>query len=269
MESFDILLSDSLGLPKDAQTHRRTERDRRGCAPRGHYNSSKAACSQCGLKRSWAEVLKGVQQTNSTTPPSQPKEEIKALGGSTCCTTRQCRSLWKSTCSSGGKTSTRPQRGARQQTFGSTSRRMQRHPTARFQGKASFECSATSTTSGIRKSGGGRVSFSSRTCRTRETGTFANRTANLLADHLLQSGSPSAAEKASRTETEGSATCVWDCDDEDLDLDIPDDVVLDTLKRGSEDDAQQTLRAVRRRIRVKCAVVPMRGPMAASESTAG
>ena len=49
------------------------------CTMCGHCNSSKAACSQCGLRRSWAEVVKGVQQTNSTTPPSQPKEEIKAL----------------------------------------------------------------------------------------------------------------------------------------------------------------------------------------------
>ena len=35
--------------------------------------------SECGLRRSWAEVVKGVQQTNSSTPPSQPMEEIKAL----------------------------------------------------------------------------------------------------------------------------------------------------------------------------------------------
>ena len=49
------------------------------CATCGHYNSSKAACSQGGLTRSWAEVVKGVQQTNCTSPPSQPKEEIKEL----------------------------------------------------------------------------------------------------------------------------------------------------------------------------------------------
>ena len=49
------------------------------CTTCGHYNSSKAACSQCGLRGSWADVVKGVQQTNSTTLPSQPKEEIKVL----------------------------------------------------------------------------------------------------------------------------------------------------------------------------------------------
>ena len=49
------------------------------CTTCGHYNSSKAACSQCRLRRSWTEVVKGVKQTNSATPPSQPKEEIKAL----------------------------------------------------------------------------------------------------------------------------------------------------------------------------------------------
>ena len=49
------------------------------CTTCGQYDSSEAACSQCGLWRSWAEVVKGVQQTNSTTPPSKPKEEIKAL----------------------------------------------------------------------------------------------------------------------------------------------------------------------------------------------
>ena len=43
-----------------------------GCAPH-------AVCSQCGLRRSWVEVVKGMQHTNSTTLPSQPKEEIKAL----------------------------------------------------------------------------------------------------------------------------------------------------------------------------------------------
>ena len=58
-----------------------------------------------------------------------------------------------------------------------------------------------------------------------------------------------AAEKASRAEAEGSATCVWDCDDGDLDCDTPDDVLLDTLERGSEGDAQEMLRTVRRRIR--------------------
>ena len=68
-----------------------------------------------------------------------------------------------------------------------------------------------------------------------------------------------AAEKASRAEAEGSATCVWDCDDEDLDLDTPDDVLLDTVKRGSEGDAQEMLRTVRRRIRAKqCSDVPRR-----------
>ena len=49
------------------------------CNTCGHYNSSKAASSQCGLRRSWAEVVKGVQQTSSSTPPSQPKEGLKAL----------------------------------------------------------------------------------------------------------------------------------------------------------------------------------------------
>ena len=72
-----------------------------------------------------------------------------------------------------------------------------------------------------------------------------------------------AAEKASRAEAEGSATCVWDCGDEDLELDTPDDVLLDTLKRGSEGDAQEMLRTVRRRIRADG------GPMAATESTGG
>ena len=56
----------------------------------------------------------------------------------------------------------------------------------------------------------------------------------------------------------GSAT--WDCHDEDLNFDLPDDVLLDTLKRGSEGDAQEMLRAVRRRIRAKqCSDVPMGG----------
>ena len=58
-----------------------------------------------------------------------------------------------------------------------------------------------------------------------------------------------AAEKASRTETEASSTRVWDCDEEDLELETPDDVLLDTLKRGSEGDAQELLGTVRRRIR--------------------
>ena len=112
------------------------------------------------------------------------KGRTQGVGSSSCCTTRQCRTLWKSTCSSGGETSTRPQRGARQQTLGSTSRRMPRCPSTCFQGETSCDCPATSSTSGIRKSRGGRVPYSSRTCRARETGTFANHTANLLADHL-------------------------------------------------------------------------------------
>ena len=49
------------------------------CTTCVHHNSSKAACSQCGVRSSWAEVVKGVQQTNSATPPSLPNEEIKAL----------------------------------------------------------------------------------------------------------------------------------------------------------------------------------------------
>ena len=52
-----------------------------------------------------------------------------------------------------------------------------------------------------------------------------------------------AAEKASRAEAEGSATCVWDCHDEDRNIDTPDDVLLDTLKRDSEGDAKEMLRA--------------------------
>ena len=57
--------------------------------------------------------------------------------------------------------------------------------------------------------------------------------------------------RASRTEAEASSTRVWDCDDEDLDLETPDDVLLDTLKRGSEGDAHEMLRTVRRRIKAK------------------
>ena len=113
----------------------------------------------------------------------------QGVGSSSSCTTRLCRSLRKSTCPSGGEASTRPQRGMRQQTLGSTSRRMPRCPSTRFQGKTSCDCSATSSTSGIRKSRGGRVSYSSRTYRARETGTFANHPADLLSDHLLSSGS--------------------------------------------------------------------------------
>ena len=37
-----------------------------------------------------------------------------------------------------------------------------------------------------------------------------------------------AAERASRAEAEGTATRAWDCDDEDLDMDTPDDVLLET-----------------------------------------
>ena len=65
-----------------------------------------------------------------------------------------------------------------------------------------------------------------------------------------------AAEKASRAKAEG--------------LDTPDDVLLDILKPGSEGDAQEMHRAVRRRIRARqCSDVPVGGPMAATESTAG
>ena len=38
-----------------------------------------------------------------------------------------------------------------------------------------------------------------------------------------------AAEKASRTEAEASSTRIWDSDDEDLELETPDDVLLETL----------------------------------------
>ena len=41
----------------------------------------------------------------------------QGVGSSACCTTRQCRSLWKSTSPSGREVSTRSQRGARQQTL--------------------------------------------------------------------------------------------------------------------------------------------------------
>ena len=71
------------------------------------------------------------------------------------------------------------------------------------------------------------------------------------------------APETASAEAEGSATCGWDCDDEDLDLDTPDDVRLDTQKT-------MMLRAVRRRITVKQrADVPMEVPRAPAESTAG
>ena len=41
----------------------------------------------------------------------------QGVGSSACCTTRQCRPLWKSTSPSGREASTRSQRGARRQTF--------------------------------------------------------------------------------------------------------------------------------------------------------
>ena len=88
----------------------------------GHYNSSKAACSQCGLMRSWAEVVKGVQQTCSTTRPSQPKEEIKALEAALAALPDNVDLFGKV-------------RAPRQQTLGPTPPRMPRRPSTRFQGK--------------------------------------------------------------------------------------------------------------------------------------
>ena len=63
-----------------------------------------------------------------------------------------------------------------------------------------------------------------------------------------------AAETTSRAEAEGSANCVWDCDSEDLDCDTPDDVLLDTLKRGSAGVAQDMLRAVKEALAAKPAL---------------
>ena len=86
------------------------------CTTCVHYNSSKAACSQCGLRRSWAEVVKGVaNELCHSSVTAQGRNQ--GVGSSACCTTRQCRPLWKSTSPSGREASTRSQRGARQQTL--------------------------------------------------------------------------------------------------------------------------------------------------------
>ena len=156
------------------------------CTTCGHYNSPKAVSSQCGLRRSWAEFVKAEQQTNSVTLPSQPKEEIKALEAALAALPDNVEPFGKVRAPLEERRQYARKEARDSKPLGSTSRRMPRCPSTRFQGKTSCDCSETSSTSGIRKSRGGGVSYSSRICRARETGTFANHPANLFADHLLQ-----------------------------------------------------------------------------------
>ena len=132
------------------------------CTTCGHYNSSKAACSQCGLRRSWVEVVQGVQQTNSATPPSLPSEEIKALEAALAAPPDNFDLCGKVRAPLEERLQhARKKKGARQ--LGSTSRRMSRRPSTRFQGKAGCDCTVTSGTRGVRRSRSGRISYSRRT----------------------------------------------------------------------------------------------------------
>ena len=74
-------------------------------------------------------------------------------------------------------------KGARQQTLGSTSRRMSRRPSTRFQDKAGCDCTATSSTRAVRRSRSGRISYSRR--RSSRSRHF-RKPPNMLTDHILQ-----------------------------------------------------------------------------------
>ena len=128
----------------------------------------------------WFETQLGRGRHGSATYehycPSQPTEEIKALEAALAVPPDNVDILWESTCSSGRKASTRPQRGTRQQTSGSETRRL---PPGSIKGKTNSDCTATSSASCSRKSRYGRNTSSSGIGRTREAGTFANRPTNV------------------------------------------------------------------------------------------
>ena len=133
------------------------------CITCGHYNSSKAACSQCGLRRSWAEVVKRVQQTNSATPPSQPQGRI-SLGKSV--------HHWKKGFNTPAKRHTANLRIRDSQVAEEPFLRASKAKQQAAQ--AAFEKAEADKASGLG--------------RTREAGTFANHPANVHTDDIVQSG---------------------------------------------------------------------------------
>ena len=156
------------------------------CTTCGHHNSSKAACSQCGVRSSWAEVVKGVQQTNSATPPSLPNEEIKALEAALAAPPDNVDLCGKVRAPLEGEASTRSQKKARDSKpldqrlegcRGALQRASKAKQAAIAQQQAAQEAfeEAEADESRIREE------------RAREAGTFANRPANMLTDHILQS----------------------------------------------------------------------------------
>ena len=257
-----------------------------GCAPHVVITTLRR---RPAVSADWGAVgLRSSKECNKPTLPllcPQPKEEIKALEAALAALP--------------DKVPKRPQRGARKQTLGPTLRRMSRRPSTRFQGKTSCDCSVTSSTSGIRESRCGRVSYSCRTCRARETQSQTTQPTCLqttsckasplspavteLSRHMpateastvqkaldgLLSLIAQAAEKASRAEAKGSATCVWDCEGEDLDLDTrrrPSRHPQARLRRRCAGNAPYGQTSHQSKTMSGCADG---GPMAATESTAG
>ena len=199
----------------------------------GHYNSSKAGCSQCGLRRSWAEVVKGEQQTCSTTPPSQSKEEIKAmeaalagrpdnvdLFGKVRATLEERLQHARKEARDSKPLDQRLEgcRGALQR----ASKAKQVAIAQQQAAQAAFE-KVEADESRIRA----ELAELEKQAHSQTTQPTCLQTISCKAAPLS-----AAVTEISRhiPETEASiiSTCVWDCDDEHLDLGTPDDVLLDT-----------------------------------------
>ena len=260
------------------------------CTTCGHHNSSKAACSQCGVRSSWAEVVKGVQQTNSATPPSLPNEEIKALEAALAAPPdnvdlcgkvrapleerlqharkkrRETANPWINVSKdveapfnalprqSRLRLHSNKQHKSRSKKPKRTNLVFEKNELEKQALSQTAQPTCLQTTSCKAAPLSAAVTELSRHMPPSEASAI-----QIALDGLL-SLIAQAAERASRAEAEGTATRAWDCDDEDLDMDTPDDVLLETPKRGTENDAQEMFRVVRHRIRSKIgAEVPVGG----------
>ena len=228
------------------------------CTTCVHHNSSKAACSQCGVRSSWAEVVKGVQQTNSATPPSLPNEEIKALEAALAAPPdnvdlcgkvrapleerlqharkkrRETANPWINVSKDVEAPFNALPRQSRLRLHSNKQHKRRSKKPKRtnlvFEKKelekqalsqtAQPTCSQTTSCKAAPLSAA--VTELSRHMPASEASAI-----QIALDGLL-SLIAQAAERASRAEAEGTATRAWDCDDEDLDMDTPDDVLLKT-----------------------------------------
>ena len=215
----------------------------------------------------------------------------QGVGSSSCCTTRQCRSLWKSTCPlverlQHARKEARDSKPLDQRLEGCrgalqrASKAKQAAIAQQQAAQAAFEKADADETRIRAELAEPQKHALSQTTQPTFLQTISCKAVPLsasltdLSRHTCQRPkhlphktlfivfSPSLLKQRRKHRVQRrrvrSATCGWDSNDEDLNIDTPDDVLLDTLKRGSEGDAQEMLRAVRRRIRAKqCLDVPM------------